>query len=187
MAVLTLTGAARTIDDPEQIRQYLAAAGITYEQWELKPGIDKDSGAGEILSAYAAEIERVKEAGCYRKVDVIDVNSCVPGLDAMLAKFSSEHWHDEDEVRFTVHGRGLYHVHPAAGPVMALEVEPGDMIRVPQGTLHWFDLCSQREIKAIRFFQDPAGWTPYYTESALEKQFEPVCLGQSYLPWRGVK
>ena len=30
----------------------------------------------------------------------------------MLAKFSIEHRHDEDEVRFIVEGRGLFHIHP---------------------------------------------------------------------------
>lgn len=195
MAVLTIIEESRTIRDEREIRQHLASTGIEYEHWDLAPQIDQNSDADAILSAYAERIERVKHQGGYRKVDVINVNSSTPGLDAMLSKFSTEHWHDEDEVRFTVHGRGLYHVHPQNGPVMALEVEPGDMIRVPRGTLHWFDLCGEREIKAIRFFQDPAGWTPYYTESELEKQFEPVCFGQSHLPpekvtaipWPGVK
>jgi len=182
VAVLTITEEGRTINDAEMIRHYLAGAGIEYEHWDLAPGIDKAATAEGILAAYAQQIEKIKEQGGFNKVDVVNVNSSTPGLDAMLSKFSAEHWHEEDEVRFTVHGRGLYHVHPPSGPVMALEVEPGDVIRVPRGTLHWFDLCGEREIKAVRFFQDPAGWTPYYTESALEKQYEPVCFGQSYVP-----
>ncbi len=182
MAVLTIPAEDRTLREADTIRQYLSRAGISYEQWDLLPGIDKDSTGEAILSAYSPHIEKMKEEGGYEKVDVVNVNASTPGLDGMLSKFSVEHWHDEDEVRFTVHGRGLYHVHSPDGSVMALEVEPGDMIRVPRGTLHWFDLCGEREIKAIRFFQDPAGWTPYYTQSALEKQYEPVCFGQSYLP-----
>jgi 1,2-dihydroxy-3-keto-5-methylthiopentene dioxygenase len=181
VAVLTITEENRTIKDEETVRQYLAGIGIEYERWDLAPGIDKDSSADTILSAYAQQIENVKQVGGYAKVDVVNVNSSTPGLDAMLSKFSAEHWHDEAEVRFTVYGRGLYHVHPSSGPVMALEVEPGDMIGVPRGTLHWFELCREREIKAVRFFQDSAGWTPYYTQSALERQYEPVCFGQSYL------
>ena len=31
----------------------------------------------------------------------------------MLNRFNSEHWHDEDEVRFIIEGRGLFHIHPA--------------------------------------------------------------------------
>ena len=41
-------------------------------------------------------------------------------------------------------------------------------------------MCGEREIKAIRFFQDAAGWAPHYTQSALEKQYEPVCFGPAY-------
>lgn len=180
MALLKIVEEDRTIDDAEGIRRYLASMGIEYERWNLAPGIGKDSTADAILHAYDQQVERVKREGGYTKVDVVDVSASTPGLDAMLAKFSAEHWHDEDEVRFTVYGRGLYHIHPPNGPVVALEVTPGDMIRVPRGTLHWFDLCGEREIKAIRFFQDPAGWKPYYTQSALEKQYEPVCFGPAY-------
>ena len=58
--------------------------------------------------------------------DMIDVNHDTPGLDAMLAKFNIEHRHDEDEVRYIVNGRGLFHIHPAAGFCSAIEVEAGD-------------------------------------------------------------
>jgi 1,2-dihydroxy-3-keto-5-methylthiopentene dioxygenase len=183
MAVLTIVRESRRLSEMEDIRRHLAPAGIEYDRWELAPEIDKNSNSEAILKAYAERIERVKKQGGYAKVDVVDVNSSTPGLDAMLAKFSTEHWHNEEEVRFIVHGRGIYHVHlPDDDSVAKLEVETGDMIRVPQGTLHWFDLCAEREIKAIRFFQDPAGWTPYYTHSGLEKQYEPVCFGPHYLP-----
>ena len=64
--------------------------------------------------------------------NVIDIKAETPGLDAMLKKFSSEHWHDEDEVRLIVEGRGIFHIHPTSGPVFALEVEAGDLIRVPR-------------------------------------------------------
>jgi 1,2-dihydroxy-3-keto-5-methylthiopentene dioxygenase len=100
----------------------------------------------------------------------------------MLAKFSSEHWHDEDEVRFIIAGHGLFHIHPQNGPVIAIEVGAGDLIRVPRDTRHWFNLCADRRIRAIRLFQDAAGWTPRYTESGTDKNFAPLCLGLSHLP-----
>ena len=59
----------------------------------------------------------------------------------MLAKFDREHWHDEDEVRFVIHGRGLFHIKPSQGPVVAIELQAGDMISVPKDTRHWFHLC----------------------------------------------
>ncbi|HTU44648.1 MAG TPA: cupin domain-containing protein [Bryobacteraceae bacterium] len=182
MAILTIVDRNQVFSKKEDIQDHLAPTGIEYDRWEILPGIDKSSSSEFILESYAEHIERVKEKGGYAKADVVNVNAVTPGLDAMLARFSTEHWHDEEEVRFIVYGRGVYHVHLTNdGSVSKLEVEAGDMIRVPRGTLHWFDLCSEREIKAIRFFQDAAGWTPYYTESGLEKQYEPVCFGLTYL------
>jgi 1,2-dihydroxy-3-keto-5-methylthiopentene dioxygenase len=99
----------------------------------------------------------------------------------MLARFNREHWHDEDEVRFIIQGRGIFHVHPKNAPVVAIEVGAGDLIRVPRGTWHWFDLCGDRQIRAIRLFQDKAGWTPQYTDSGVDAGFEPVCLGPVFV------
>jgi 1,2-dihydroxy-3-keto-5-methylthiopentene dioxygenase len=98
----------------------------------------------------------------------------------MLAKFNREHWHDEDEVRFIIAGHGLFHIHPQNKPVVAIEVEAGDLIRVPRGTWHWFDLCADRRIRAIRLFQDMAGWTPNYTDSGTDQSFLPVCFGVTH-------
>ena len=90
--------------------------------------------------------------------------------------------HDEDEIRLIVEGRGLFHIHPTSAPVFAIEVEAGDLIRVPRGTHHWFDLCADRRIRAIRLFQDQSGWTPHYTQTGVDKKFQPVCFGPQYFP-----
>jgi 1,2-dihydroxy-3-keto-5-methylthiopentene dioxygenase len=182
MATVTIPDEGKTISDHGAVTEYLAAAGIDYERWDPAHPIQRDSPPEEILAAYSGEIQKLKDRGGYVTADVIDVNSGTPGLDAMLAKFNREHWHDEDEVRFIIHGRGIFHIHPAGAPVMAIEVEAGDLIRVPRGTLHWFNLCSDREIRAIRLFQDPAGWAPNYTDSQVDLGFEPVCLGPAYYP-----
>jgi len=100
----------------------------------------------------------------------------------MLAKFNIEHSHNEDEVRYIVSGRGIFHIHPDKGPVVTIEVEQGDLIRVPHGTLHWFDLCGDRHIRAIRLFQNSSGWTPNYTNSKIDQRYEPVCWGPYYIP-----
>jgi 1,2-dihydroxy-3-keto-5-methylthiopentene dioxygenase len=181
MAVVRIPEQNRRIEDGEQIRQELAAIGIDYERWSPGHEIAAEASTAEILDAYAGEIERLKQSGAYVTADVIDVKPDTPGLDAMLAKFNREHWHDEDEVRFIIEGRGLFHIHPRTGPVIAIEVEAGDLIRVPRGTWHWFDLCSDRRVRAIRLFQDAAGWTPRYTESGVDRGYEPVCFGPAYL------
>jgi 1,2-dihydroxy-3-keto-5-methylthiopentene dioxygenase len=100
----------------------------------------------------------------------------------MLDKFRKEHTHSEDEVRFILKGRGLFHIHPKTGPVFAIQVEAGDLINVPKGTRHWFDLCNDRTIRAIRLFQDKSGWTPHYVEGSVHEKYQPVCFGPSHIP-----
>jgi 1,2-dihydroxy-3-keto-5-methylthiopentene dioxygenase len=56
------------------------------------------------------------------------------------------------------------------------------LIRVPRGTLHWFDLCGDRRIRAIRLFQNISGWTPHYSGSGVDRKYEPVCWGPRYIP-----
>ena len=182
MAIVTIADENRTINDPREIADYLAGIGIDYERWDASREVASDAAAEEILAAYSEEIERLKARGGYVTADVIDVSAETPNLELMLAKFNREHWHDEDEVRFIIRGRGLFHIHPAGASVVAIEVEAGDLIRVPRGTHHWFNLCADREIRAIRLFQDPSGWAPNYTGSNLDAGYQPVCLGPTYIP-----
>jgi len=183
MACLKIHDEGRTLTDAQAITDFLALRGIDYERWPTDHPLGDAAPAEAVLSAYAPEIERLKARGGYVTADVIDVGPATPGLDGMLARFSREHWHDEDEVRFIVQGRGLFHIHPPEGPVFALEVEPGDLIRVPRGTRHWFDLCADRRIRAIRLFQDVSGWTPHYTDSGVDAGYQPVCFGPAHVPF----
>jgi 1,2-dihydroxy-3-keto-5-methylthiopentene dioxygenase len=182
MATVRIPELQRTLTDQREVIEYLATLGIDYERWPLAERAAADAPADAVLAAYSREIAQLKTRGGYVTADVIDVTPATPGLDAMLAKFNVEHWHDEDEVRFIIRGRGLFHIHPKEGPVIAIEVEAGDLLRVPRGTHHWFDLCADRNIRAIRLFQDKAGWTPRYTNSGADKGYQPVCMGPTYIP-----
>lgn len=182
MAVVRIPDEQRTISDPDAVRTYLGSRGIDYEHCAPGRPIEVKAPADAVLAAYRSKTDELKAQGGYITADVIDVTPDTPGLDAMLARFNTEHWHDEDEVRLILDGRGLFHINAGGGPVFAVEVESGDLIRVPRGIRHWFDLCADRRIRAIRLFQDPAGWTPHYTLSGTDRLFQPVCFGPTYLP-----
>lgn len=184
MAIVKIPDEHKSLTDEADIRRHLASIGIGYERWEPTHAVADDAPPEEILVAYAPEIERLKSRGGYVTADVIDVNPQTPGLEEMLAKFNREHQHDEDEVRFIIRGRGVFHINPAEGLLTGIEVEPGDLLSVPRGTRHWFNLCADREIRAIRLFQDKAGWTPHYTESGAEQGYQPSCFGLSHIPLR---
>ncbi len=182
MARVIIADENRTITDVAEIGNFLEPHGIWYENWPVENRLSADATDEEILSEFAPEIESLKQRGQFVTADVINVNRQTPNLDAMLAKFDKEHTHSEDEVRFTVAGRGVFHIHPESGPVFAVEVEAGDLINVPLGTKHWFNLCEDRAIRCIRLFQDASGWTPEYVSAGVHGNYQPLCLGPNYLP-----
>ena len=177
MAVVTIPAEKRKLTGAAEISAYLKPAGLWYERWNVERGVSPDASAGEILNAYAPEIQTMNARGGYATADVINVTPETPGLDEMLNRFNKEHTHAEDEVRFIVKGSGIFHIHAAGRPVFAIEMEAGDMINVPAGTRHWFDLCSTRTIRAIRLFREKAGWTPLYIENGVHGDYQPICFG----------
>jgi len=183
MAILRFLPDDQIIESESEVRGTLAGLGIDYEHWDLSR-VAADAPAEAVLSAYAIEIEELKRRGGYRTADVIDVHSATPGLDAMLARFDKEHTHSEDEVRFILAGRGIFFLRLTENGrdnVVSIEVHPGDLLRVPSGTTHWFTLCADRRIRAIRWFQDTTGWTPHYTGTGADQEYQPLCFGPAYL------
>jgi 1,2-dihydroxy-3-keto-5-methylthiopentene dioxygenase len=183
MAIVNIPNKDLTLRDASEITDYLSKIGIDYERWDgdfLR--VSQDATEDEILSAYSPEIEKLKLKGGLVTADVINIVPTTPNLDLMLAKFNREHWHDEDEVRFIVKGHGLFHIAPKDSDVVSIEMEAGDLIRVPRGTLHWFNLCGDKTVRAIRLFEDMSGWTPHYTESNVDADYQPMCFGVEYIP-----
>ncbi len=187
MATITISDSGTRIDSAVAVREFLEPFGIWYECWPVEGRIAADATADDVLSAYAPEIERLKERGGFVTADVIAVSPETPNLDAMLAKFDKEHTHDEDEVRFTVAGRGVFWIHPDGGPVFSIEVTAGDLINVPRGTKHWFHLCDDRAIRCSRLFEDPGGWTPHYRDEATHAQHAPLCWGPTYVAQQAIE
>ena len=179
MALLRFPEIDQRFENESAIRDELASLGIEYERWSLDR-VGADASADDVLKAYASEIEEMKRRGGYVTADVIDVSPATPDLEKMLAKFDKEHTHSEDEVRFILRGRGIFFLN-VQGKVASVEVGPGDMLRVPKGTMHWFTLCEDRRIRAIRWFQQTAGWTPEYTGSGVDKNYQPLCFGPAYM------
>jgi 1,2-dihydroxy-3-keto-5-methylthiopentene dioxygenase len=156
--------------DGEAIADALEAVGVRFERWPTR-----DAG-GDVLAAYAPEIERLKAEGGYQSVDTISLAPDHPDRAAMRTKFLSEHIHAEDEVRFFVAGEGLFTLH-LDGRVFNILCTQGDLIRVPAGTKHWFDMGPTPSFTALRLFINPDGWVATFTGDDIAARFprhEPV-------------
>ena len=107
-------------------------------------------------------LDDLKARRGYVHQDEVALRPDTPGLDELLDKFTPEHHHDEDEVRFVLDGAGIFDVRSLDDRWMRIEVGPGDMLVVPALRHHRFFLQDSRTIRCIRLFQDPSGWVAHY-------------------------
>ena len=156
-------------DDATEITARLVALGVGFERWPVR-AIADDASNESILAAYKPEIDQLVAENGFRAVDVVSINPDHPDREAMRAKFLSEHSHKEDEVRFFVRGSGLFTLH-IGDRVYEVLCQTQDLIRVPDGTKHWFDMGPAPRFTAIRFFTEADGWVGYFTESGLAERF----------------
>ncbi|MBX9814797.1 MAG: cupin [Proteobacteria bacterium SG_bin5] len=148
------------------IAEALDRIGVRFERWPLR-----DLAEGEDpLVAYAPEIERLKTEGGYLSVDTVAMRPDHPARAELRTKFLDEHTHGEDEVRFFVEGEGLFTLH-AEGRVHAMLCTAGDLIAVPAGMKHWFDMGPAPRFTAIRLFLNPDGWIARFTGDAIASRF----------------
>ena len=164
------------VSDQQRIAAELSSLGVGYEQ--CRPGrvLDARAGQEEVLATYHDDAERLTQRGGYRLVDVVRLVPD-PGnpeweatAKAAREKFRSEHRHDEDEVRLFVEGRGCFYLH-LGDKVYAVVCEAGDLLSVPVGTKHWFDMGAVPDFCAIRFFQKPDGWVGDFTGDPIAARF----------------
>lgn len=139
---------------------------------DFAPDADQET----VLHAYANSLKPYMEANGYQTADVINIHPETPNYEAIRNKFLSEHTHTEDEVRFFVEGQGhfWFNLDNDKDPIFNVLCEAGDLISVPANTKHWFDAGKENpNVKAIRVFIDQSGWVPHYTESGIDKSYNP--------------
>lgn len=183
MATLTIPGLRKTLTGAAEIRSFLEARGIRLEQWQTPHTLAPDASQEEVLVAYAHALEPYMARHGYATADVVSLHAGMPSLEALHERFFPEHTHTEDEVRFFVEGRGDFWFQmegPESGSgasadpeeaVFRVRCEAGDLLSVPAGIRHWFDMGPDPRVKTIRLFTDTSGWTPHYTGSGVEKRY----------------
>jgi 1,2-dihydroxy-3-keto-5-methylthiopentene dioxygenase len=182
MAFVTVQESKKTISDVQEIRDYLGYHGVSYQTWDvpgaLQPLAQKDllspEEKSQVLTAYTPQLNELKESGGYIQNDVICLCPKTPQVEELLRKFDHDHYHTEDEVRFILSGRGIFGFEGKKREKFTIEVTGGDFITIPAYNWHWFTLGENRDIKAIRLFQDMSGWTPIYRKTPDEAAPVPV-------------
>jgi 1,2-dihydroxy-3-keto-5-methylthiopentene dioxygenase len=163
-------GTYRESISPEEIAAAAAPAGIRFERWRAGETLPRGATQEAILAAYREQVELLQRAAGFVAADVIRVDPETPGHAELRRKFLAEHTHTDDEARFFVEGAGLFTIHHG-GAVYCLLCEAGDLIDVPAGTPHWFDMGPAPRFTCIRLFASKEGWVARFTGSDLADRF----------------
>jgi len=168
----------RSTADPSIIEQELAPFGVHFERWSLQ-SLSNEEANEEVnedpLVAYAHEVERLRQRG-YSSIDVVQVAPDVSDAAwpdkarTMREKFRDEHTHAEDEVRFFAGGAGAFYLRLRSN-VYCIGCEAGDLLSVPAGTRHWFDMGAEPRFTAIRFFKSSDGWVGNFSGESIARRF----------------
>lgn len=161
--------------DAEVISDELNRRGVKFEQWHAGAKIEPNADSDAVLAAYASDVGRLGKQG-YNTVDVLRLspNPADPEwrqqASAARDKFLSEHTHDDDEVRFFVEGKGCFYLR-VDGEILMTVCEKNDLIWVPSGIAHWFDMGAEPDFVVIRFFKIPEGWVGHFTGNSISESF----------------
>ncbi|MFE6761028.1 acireductone dioxygenase [Streptomyces sp. NPDC057689] len=164
----------RTRDD-ERVIGELADHGVTLRRWPVRTGDTPALDDQALLDLYRDRIDEVRARDSMKLVDVARLHPApTEEWRERAAKarttFLEEHRHGEDEVRFFAHGRGLFTLHLDTR-VLAVLCEAGDLLSVPAGVRHWFDMGERPDFAAIRFFQEEDGWVGDFTGAPIASRF----------------
>ena len=163
-------------DDARLIGDELATRGIVFDRRPSASDLDASGPPERVLADYADQVAAINSDDRYRHIDVAALRPDHSDPDwhatasAARSKFLAEHRHAEDEVRFFVAGRACFYLH-LEPEVFAVVCERGDLLTVPAGTRHWFDMGSDPEFAAIRFFEQQDGWIGDFTGDLIGERF----------------
>jgi 1,2-dihydroxy-3-keto-5-methylthiopentene dioxygenase len=156
--------------DEASIREALARINVRFERWAAQQPIASTAQDDDILAAYRPEIQRLERDQAFQSVDVLRCLPNHPQREQLRAKFLDEHTHDDDEVRFFVEGAAMFYLHADARVHMVL-CERNDLISVPAGMRHWFDMGPDPYFTVIRLFTTPEGWVARFTGDPVAARF----------------
>ncbi len=162
----------------EDIARELKKIGVSFERWQASQPIESGATPEQVMAAYKADIDRLVAENGFKTVDVVSIAPDNPNRAEMRKKFLDEHFHKEDEVRFFVAGSGLFTLH-VDNKVYEIECVKNDLIAVPDGTTHWFDMGPEPNFVAIRFFTEPDGWVGHFTGTDIAQKFPRYEKGQA--------
>jgi len=169
MAVLVEDDSGLHLHDEQEIQDFLRTTGIVLEHRGIPDHLKEilknqeltDSDRDEILSELDDWFFEIKEKYGFHSRDLVVLHPSLRGLSKISDAFREFHFHTDNEVRYILDGSGVFGIHVGEKRFRVF-VSSGDFILVPKKVAHYFTLDENRRIKAVRYFQETAGWAAHF-------------------------
>jgi 1,2-dihydroxy-3-keto-5-methylthiopentene dioxygenase len=149
----------------DDIQSTLAEKGVRFERWQ--PGaLEKGASEAQMIAAYQSQIEALG----YAHVKVISLTGEHPQKDALPAERLSEHTCREDQAQCIIAGQGLFSLR-IGDYVYGVRCEKNDLLIVPAGMPHWFDMGENPHFVALHIFNTAEGSVPTLTGNDIARDF----------------
>ncbi len=123
--------------------------------------LKRESAVTALEQVDLKEVMNMISSGKYASFDEINIDENT--TDELLQKFSQEHLHTDDEVRYFLSGNSVFDVRSASDVWIRIEVGERDFITVPKNLYHRY-FAPDKKAKALRLFTGTEGWVPVYRE-----------------------
>ncbi|BBP78470.1 acireductone dioxygenase [Pseudomonas gingeri] len=154
----------------DDIASTLAEHGVRFERLPATTPVRAGAGHEEVLAAYRGQIDQLMSERGSVSVEVISLDGDHPQSAELCAAGFAEQQHAASEVRFFVAGRGLLSLH-IGDYVYAVLCERNDLVSLPAGTRHWFDMGDNPRCVVIRLFDKSEGRVVSFTGEDIASHF----------------
>jgi 1,2-dihydroxy-3-keto-5-methylthiopentene dioxygenase len=180
MAILTIPDEHRHIEHLADIQHYLLERGIELQQYPIPASLNnlEQSDPSVLLDLIQQELQPYMTTHGYQQADIVSISPATPNLPGIRKQFREEHTHQEDEVRYFLTGQGFFWFNLDNTPVFYVTCQPSDLLNVPAGVCHWFELEEEPCVRVVRLFSNTAGWVPHYTQSGISERYQPLSASQ---------
>jgi len=139
---------------PAGLDALLAKAELTPEETErLLAGGDAGLEAERARAGWPPALAQVFFPGMPR------------ALEDLLASFGPPHTNPADEIHHVVDGAVVFGLVLGGGAQALAVAQPGDALRISQGTEHWSTLTADHRVKTILYLSRAPGYPHEYTDT----------------------
>lgn len=139
----------KVLNHAEDIASTLAAVGIGYRKLELPAALLPGCGQEDFEAAYGLWLQELMEREGYKQQELFNLQRRHPQRLELRARYLDEHVQDSESAWLFLGGFAQLGLR-VGEQVFLLLGERGDLLSLPAGSRHWFDLGEEPHALVLR-------------------------------------